>query len=105
MNIAADVGTTFTLGRYTVRCALRQDNPGFAKYLIFRNNLLVGRQFSRPSLEDCQWLEKWGDKYATVSFQRDISAEERRNRGGNATRRGRQRKEDSERELQEAIAA
>ena len=90
MNIAADVGTTFTLGRYTVRCALRPDNPAFAKYLIFRNNLLVGRQFSRPSLSDCAWLERWGDKYATVSFQRDISAEERRERGGSETRRRRE---------------
>jgi hypothetical protein len=90
MNIAADVGTTFQLGRYTVRVAMRQDNPAFAKYLIFRNNLLVGRQFSRPSLSDCEWLEKWGTKYADVSFQRDISAEERRTRGGDAERRRRE---------------
>ena len=93
MNIAADVGTTFQLGRYTVRCSLRPDNPAFARYLIYRNNLLVGRQFSRPSLEDCRWLEKWGTKYATVSFVRDISAEARRTRGGIATERRRRERE------------
>lgn len=96
MNIASDVGTTFQLGRYTVRVAMRQDNPAFAKYLIFRRNLLVGRQFSRPSFSDCEWLERWGDKYATVSQFRDISesksasAAERRNRGGDAERRRRE---------------
>ena len=87
MIIAAEVGTTFSLGPYVVRIALRQDNPAFARYLVFRKGRIVGRQFSRPSLPDCQWLEYWGEKYANVSMWHESSrsstssALDRRKRG------------------------
>lgn len=47
-----------TLGKYTVRIGLRADNPAFAVYLIYVGDRLVGKQFSVPSVTDCDWLSK-----------------------------------------------
>lgn len=58
---------TFELGPYTVRIGLRQDNPAFHRYLIFFRGQLVGKQFSRPGLSDCQWLHREHGVYATES--------------------------------------
>lgn len=111
MIFADGLGTTFQIGAYTVRIALRPDNPAFARYLVFRNGELVGKQFSRPDESDCRWLERWGILYANKSRLSQYSSVWQRMRAGVATaittrsRRGRPRKEDAERQLQEAMAA
>jgi hypothetical protein len=48
------------LGPYKIVEGLRRDNPAFPVYLIYKGDRLVGRQFSRPCLSDCQWLERGG---------------------------------------------
>ena len=51
--------TTLQLGKNTVRIALRADNPAFPQYLFFSpSGALIGKQFSCPTLSDCQWLER-----------------------------------------------
>lgn len=106
MMIAEGVGSTFQLGKFTVRIALRPDNPAFAKFVVFRGDRLIGTQFSRPNESDCKWLEQWGTEYAAESFWVQTSSLCQRLRGGGQThKRGRPRKEDSERELQEALAS
>jgi hypothetical protein len=84
--IAADIGKTFKLGRYVVRIALRHDNPAFAKYLIFRGDKLIGRQFSWPCESDCQWHERMAGVYATVSQTYHKFTMPRRGRPTNAER-------------------
>lgn len=112
MITAPDVGTTYQAGPYTVRIALRHDNPAFAKYLIFRGDALVAKQFSRPSESDCRWLEQNEGLYAETSRAMELSLltgiewtiDEKRLRGGVSTkRRGRPRKEDARRQLEEAL--
>ena len=92
MLIAADVGTAFALGVYTVRISLRTDNPAFATYSVFRKGKFIGKQFSRPSAEDCAWLERWGGLYATESHWPESSTYDRRSKGAIATRRAQRRK-------------
>jgi hypothetical protein len=91
--------STFELGAYTVRIGLRRDNPAFPKYLIFYRGQLVGEQFSRPGLSDCQWLHREHGVYATSSKWTIPS------HGRTYGRRGRPRKSDSEAQLTEALAA
>lgn len=92
---------TFKIGKYTVRQAVRPDNPYWPRYIVFKGTRLVGQQFSRPSESDCEWLERWGARYAepTISVHPYgwTAATQKR-------RVGRPRKADAERELQEAIA-
>lgn len=47
-----------TLGKYTVVIAMRQDNPAFPCYRISIGVHLIGKQFSVPTLSDCEWLER-----------------------------------------------
>jgi hypothetical protein len=72
-----DIGTTYQLGRYLVRIALRSDNPAFACYIVFWRNKFIGKQFSRPNRADCEWLERWGNVYATESHCHDVSGHRR----------------------------
>lgn len=66
--MANNTNNSFHLGPYTVQIGLRPDNPAFPTYLVFRGEQLVGKQFSRPCLSDCEWLERTrGQIYATVS--------------------------------------
>lgn len=103
-----DLGTTFQLGPYTIRISLRTDNPAFASFLIFRGDALIGKQFSRPCETDCQRLEHQGEHRAAGRghdwLMLDggmLSLQERRDRGNR--KRGRPRKDQSARELQEAL--
>lgn len=96
--------TTFTLGKYTVRIGLRQDNPAFPVYLVFRGDRLIGKHFSRPGLSDCEWLERTnGEFYARQSRWPETS--EGHPIWNAPKRRGRPRKDAAERELQEALAS
>lgn len=90
------------LGPYTIIEGLRRDNPAFPCYLVYKGESLIGKQFSKPSLTDCEWLDRERVVYALAEqSKRDFKKH-------SATliqkRRGRPRKSDAERELAEAIA-
>lgn len=46
------------IGPFVVRQAVRPDNPAWPAYLVFRGEKLVGKSFSMPDLDACQWLER-----------------------------------------------
>lgn len=48
--------STFTLGAFTVREALRWDNPAFCKYLVYLGERYIGASFSRPDEGWCAHL-------------------------------------------------
>lgn len=58
---------SFEVGPYTVRCSVRPDNPAWPQYIVMLRGKIIGKQFSRPSLEDCRWLERHEGVYATES--------------------------------------
>lgn len=97
--------TSFELGPYIVRIGLRHDNPAFPVYLVFRGERLIGKHFSRPGLSDCEWLERTqnGGCYARGTRWPEFS-EGRPIWNTSTRRRGRPRKDESLRQLQEAIA-
>lgn len=95
------VASTFTLGRFTVQVRPRHDNPAFAVYIVFRGERLIGKNFSRPGLSDCQWLERTKGVYATRSCWPETSAGHIQWNTGR--RRGRPRKAEAARELAQAI--
>ena len=49
---------TWALGRYTVRQAVRLDNPAFAQFIIMRGVEVVGYSFSMPDLSQCASIER-----------------------------------------------
>ena len=49
---------TWRIGPYTVKQAVRPDNPAFPQYLILRDGQLIGKSFSVPDLGCCQSLER-----------------------------------------------
>lgn len=89
--------STFTLGRFTVHVRPRFDNPAWAVYVVFLGERLVGKQFSIPSLSDCQWLLRTGGVYSPPTAWHEWKAIYRK------PGPGRPRKADSARELTEAL--
>lgn len=69
--------TTTILGAFTVRIGLRADNPAFPTYLVFREGLFIGRQFSMPSVSDCEWLQRNSLAYALSSKSSNESVRRR----------------------------
>src|SRR5579864_987351 len=61
------VGETLQIGPYTVRASIRIDNPAFPAYLVYRNDRLIGRSFSMPDLDCCQWLERTGGSFGSAA--------------------------------------
>lgn len=57
-DTAPDARGSFVLGPYTIRIGLRPDNPAFTKFLVYRGDKFIGPNFSRPSLSDCETLER-----------------------------------------------
>lgn len=51
------------VGPYVVREGLRQDNPAWPVYLVYRGERFIGKQFSVPSESDCEWLERTNGRY------------------------------------------
>ena len=49
---------SWALGRYTVRQAVRLDNPAFAQFIIMRGVEVVGYSFSKPDLSQCVSTER-----------------------------------------------
>lgn len=48
---------TFQLGPYTVQQRPRFDSPGWAQYIVFLGDAIIGKCFSCPCESDCAWLE------------------------------------------------
>lgn len=57
---------TYQIGKFTIREQPRYDNPAWPKYLIFLGDKLIGSQFSRPGVSDCEWQAR-GHIYALPS--------------------------------------
>lgn len=66
--------STFKLGKYTVRINQRPDNPAFPVYVVLIGVRFVGKQFSRPSMTDCEWHERQAGIYAVKTRWPEISA-------------------------------
>jgi hypothetical protein len=54
MMIAAT--SSFAVGRFTVHQRPRHDNPYFAVFVIYLGENFIGKQFSMPSVGDCESL-------------------------------------------------
>lgn len=86
------IGTsTFTVGKFTVQQRPRFDNPAFAVYIVMLAGEFIGKQFSMPSITDCQWLQRENSPNVTdITSKRAIQingatpADERRLRAGQA---------------------
>lgn len=58
---------TFHVGPYTVHQRPRTDSPGWAVYLVYLEQKFIGKSFSMPNLDCCQWLERSNGRYAEPS--------------------------------------
>lgn len=90
----------YELGQYTIRKQPLFDNPYWATHVIFHQGEIIGRQLSVPTESDCDWYRATKGRYAAPTPWRQAHPELMRN-----SRRGRPRKEDARRMLEEAIAA
>lgn len=48
----------YPLGRFVIRQQPHFDNPAFAQFLVFLGTTLIGKQFSAPSISDCERIER-----------------------------------------------
>ena len=62
---------TWQLGKYTVRAAIRLDNPLFHRFIIMRAGQVVGCSFSRPNADQCADIERFAEtgRYADAPIQ------------------------------------
>ena len=65
---------TWHLGPFTIHQRARLDSPAWAVFLIYRGSLLIGKNFSRPSESDCEYIASWRGVYASDTKSRDKSA-------------------------------
>lgn len=49
---------TFVVGKYTVIQRPRLDSPGWGQYCVYVEGILIGKSFSMPNEDACQWLER-----------------------------------------------
>lgn len=101
MNIVES--RTFEIGRFTVRQRPRLDSPGWGQYLIYLGDVLIGKSFSMPDLDCCEWLylqQSGQTMYAYSSVQRRHVSEGKRGR----PRGGRPTKAQTDYTLAEALA-
>lgn len=76
----------------------------YGLFRVYKGQEYIGAQLSVPCESDCRWLDLQRGIYATQSFRDDLPwGWVAKARG--VARRGRPRKADAERELQEAMAA
>jgi len=73
----------WTCGKYIVKQRPRIDNPSFAVFLVFKEEKLIGKQFSVPDVEECRWLEK----YNKTGRYHDPVVEEKPELRGNALKK------------------
>jgi hypothetical protein len=57
---------TWREGPYTVRQQPRNDNPYWPCYLVFLDDVLMGKSFSRPDLGCCDWIRRQYEEGRTV---------------------------------------
>lgn len=78
MNIVES--RTFELGRFTVRQKPRFDSPGWAQYLVYLGEVLIGKSFSMPDLSCCEWLyqQRCGPLSASIAKVFDVTGATRR---------------------------
>lgn len=92
------------LGKYDVWYDPLQHRP-YGLFRIYKGQRYIAAQISHPCESDCQWHDRERGVYATESFRDDRPYGYATLLRGIARRRGRPRKADSERELQEALAS
>jgi hypothetical protein len=90
----------FDLGRFRVLAMPLPLNPYWTTHRVFLDGKLVGKQLSVPTVDDCEWLLRHPDRYAEPSKHLNTYGYTALLR-----KRGRPTKAQSERELQEALAA
>lgn len=81
---------SWRLGVFTVYQRPRFSAPAWPQYLVYIGPKLIGKQFSRPSLDDCRWLEIHAREECVVyasAARRIHPYREYSIRGGQATRR------------------
>lgn len=83
-----------TLGKFTIIIAVRPDNPAFPCYRVFIGARMIGKQFSIPTLSDCEWLERQTHEELVYASQSEYSRSDgtysvQRIRGGQATKKNR----------------
>ena len=77
--------STFTLGAFTVREALRFDNPRFVRYIVYLGERYIGASFSRPDEGWCAHLLRRCNEQ--ISYQ-PVARAPQKLRGVAVTRRG-----------------
>lgn len=92
------------LGKYAIWYDPLPHRP-YGLFRVYHGERLVGSQLSMPCESDCRWLEHHKGVYATSSFRDDEPWGWVAQARGVARRRGRPRKDESLRQLQEALAA
>jgi hypothetical protein len=101
MNFTVSPWRWYDLGRYRILAMPLETNPYWTTHRIYLNDELVGRQLSVPSVSDCDWHYT---QHTQPHVPADIPLYAWSTTAG-SRRRGRPRKVDAERELQEAMAA
>ena len=79
---------TWRDGPYTIRQQPRNDNPYWPCFLVFKDDVLIGKSFSRPDLGCCQWLEQQEEGRTVYAYNSAPLYEESIYRRGKSGRRG-----------------
>lgn len=101
MNVTISSWRWYELGRYRILARPLETNPYWTTHRIYIGEDLVGRQLSIPSESDCNWHYS---QFKQPHTPADIPLYSWSTTSG-SKRRGRPRKEESERALAEAMAA
>lgn len=48
----------YALGNFTIQQRPRPDSPGWAVYVVLYQGKVIGKQFSVPTISDCEWLSR-----------------------------------------------
>lgn len=94
----------YELGKYRILAKPLATNPAFTTHHIYLGPTFIGKQLSAPSVDDCDNRLREHNEPVPAP----CSTAERFSEGRpiwNATKRGRPRKADAERELLEALDA
>ena len=76
--------TEWKCGRYTVREAMRVDNPRWPQYQVFRAGALVGLSFSVPDEGWCKAIERVANPSQSVALSAKLTRFKHRLRGATA---------------------
>ena len=77
----------WTIGRFVIHQRPRPDNPHFAVYIVSLKDREIGRSFSIPDRDCCEWLLHHPDgHYAPTSATRVWSYRALQRKGGRPSR-------------------